>query len=179
MVEHKRRGWDEAEFIEGLKETFAPLEHLLEEGDKFDYERYRFFAAPNLNGGNEYVVFVQLTEDSPSVLVCPEIGETKMWPEIRPLPHVGILALQGTECFADMENGKAYLYRWLDWGECEMVDEHGVRARMATEAYWKRGGNDPEWLLFTGMGRTDKEPHGASMHMFSCSVVTTNQTGGS
>jgi len=178
MVVSNRPGWNEAEFIQGLKDTFKPVEHLLADGDQFDYDRYRFFAAPNLNGGNEYVVFIQLTEDSPSVQMCDEIGETKTWPEIAPLPHLGMLSLDGTECFSNVENGKPYLYRWLNWGECELVDENGVRARMATEAYWKRGGSDPEKLWFTGMGRSGNDPHGAGVHCIKCSVVTQNQTGG-
>ena len=57
--------FDRAAFIRKVRETFAPLEALLPEGDAFDYDEAMIFSGV-INGSQEHVVSVPMTTDSPS-----------------------------------------------------------------------------------------------------------------
>ena len=171
-------GWDRVAFVNSLRERVAVLEPLLCEGDAFDYERFRFFSAQDLNGGNETAVIVPLTKDSPSERARFDLVGTVPWTQIAPLPFVAFLPLDNTNCFGQVVNGVPYLQRCIDWNRVEFVNEHGDHVRDATSCYWERGSNKPEKLWFTGGAPESPagEPHGLGYHAPTCCTVTTNET---
>ena len=172
-------GWDRGAFVHGLRDALAPLEHLLQPGDAFDYDRFRFFAAQGLNGGNEVLAIVPLTPESPSELARYDIGNTIFWAQAAPLPLAAFLPLDNTDCFSVFANGMPYLMRCLDWDRTEFVDATGAHVRDASRTFWERGSQKPEWLQFTGGAPETPEgsPHGVNYHAPSCCTTTTNQSG--
>ena len=172
------QGWDRPAFVDSLRACVAVLEPLLREGDAFDYERFRFFSAQDLNGGNETLVIVPLTKESPSERARFDLVGTVPWAQIAPLPLAAFLPLDNTNCFGQVVNGVPYLLRCIDWDRVKFVDQHGAHIRNATTCYWERGSNKPEKLWFTGGAPEDtgSERHGAGYHATGCCTVTTNQT---
>jgi len=163
-------GWDPAAFVEYLEEVFEPMTPLLEEtGDVLDFERFRFFSGKDLNGADETVVIVPLTEDSPSYqwALLPE--EEAPLADIVPLPFVGFLALDPCDCFRTIENGVPYLYRILGYDvPAELVDADGEFVRSSTEFSWEDRGApaEGEWFLYRG---------NVIFHVIFCATTGTNQ----
>ncbi len=67
--------FDRDAFLAKVRAAFRPLEALLREGDELDYKHAALFSG-FLNGTDEHVVIVLLTEDSPSVERAEELGYT-------------------------------------------------------------------------------------------------------
>ena len=158
---------DRAVLVEEVQARFEGMSRFLAEttGDRLDFVNLRFFSATNLNGADETVVIVPLTEDSPSYQLALQSEEAAPLAGIAPLPLGGMLPLDPCTAFHSLENNVAYLFRAISYEDAEIVDEAGERIRMATEFSWNRGGNDPEWYMYRG---------NTVIHFQTCATIRVN-----
>ena len=156
--------FDRAAFVEQIREIFQPLEAYLNDGDEFNYDELAFFSAV-LNGWEEHLVIIQLTLESPSVVIGQHLGEELSWADVGPLPICGFLMLSPTDCIHTLEAGVPYLVRGLAWDRSEVIDAEGAFARYFT-THWLRGVSEGAWYTYRG---------NVEFHAYSCAVTTTNQ----
>jgi hypothetical protein len=156
--------FDRAAFIAKVRAAFRPLEALLPDGDELDYEHAALFSG-FLNGTDEHVVIVLLTEDSISVKRAEEMGYTLDWKDVGMLPLFAIMILPPTDCIRDVEYNVPYLVRGTDWDVAQLVDARGKVAR-TVETWWARGADEGVYYKFSG---------NVKIHIQSCTTVGVNQ----
>ncbi len=156
--------FDRDAFLAKVRAAFKPLEALLPDGDELDYEHAALFSG-FVNGTDEDVVIVLLTEDSASVKRAEELGYTLEWKNIGTLPLFAIMILPPTDCIRDVEFNVPYLVRGLDWDVAELVDPRGNVAR-TVETWWTRGADEGVYFKFSG---------NVKVHLQSCTTVGVNQ----
>ncbi len=156
--------FDRDAFLAKVRAAFKPLEALLPEGDELDYEHAALFSG-FLNGTDEHVVIVLLTEDSASVKRAEELGYTLEWKDVGKLPLLAIMILPPTDCIRDVEFNVPYLVRGLDWDVAELVDPRGKVAR-TVETWWARGADEGVYYKFSG---------NVKIHIQTCTTVGMNQ----
>ena len=128
--------FNRAAIIAEMRDTFAPMEALLKPGDVFDYDKL-FIGSVHLNGAEEHVVVVQLTEGSQSIVEAQSLGEYKLFSEIAPIPLFGLYPISPTDCFSGLVNETPYLCRALSWDQAEYVGVDGVCVKNP-EISWTR-----------------------------------------
>ncbi|MBU1049559.1 hypothetical protein KKG90_05980 [Candidatus Bipolaricaulota bacterium] len=158
--------FDRTAFIEKVQTAFANVEKLLGSGDAFDYEEVALFSGI-VNGYEEHVVFLPLTQSSVSYHLQRTLGDTKSWADISSLPLYGFYVLSPTNCINYLRMDTAYLVRAISWDRAEVVNSEGEVARMF--ASWARRG-EPAKAYFTFRGN-------AEFHSDTCWTTTTNQVG--
>jgi len=156
--------FDRAAFVDKVRAAFAPLEALLPDGDAFDYEEAAIFSGV-VNGWQEHVVIVPLTQASVSVYVGRHLGEEMSWADIDSLPIMGFYMMAPTDCIHTIKAETPYLVRGIAWDHAEVVNASGVVARMFM-TWWHRGEPTPQYYKF--LGNTE-------FHATTCTTVSTNQ----
>lgn len=158
--------FDRAAFVAYVEHTFRPLETLLAPGDSLDYERAAFFSG-FLNGRDEHLIVVLLTDSSPSVAKAEQLGRTLDWPEVGILPLFAIMVLPPTDCIRDVEYDTPYLVRGVSWSAGDVVDARGGFVR-DVQTWWARGAEpaEPLYLRFSG---------NLKIHLQTCVTISMNQ----
>ncbi len=156
--------FDRAAFIAEVRSTFRPLEAVLAPGDRFDYEHAAFFSG-FLNGRDEHVIVVLLTDDSPSVQKSAQLGYTLDWPDVGILPLFAVMVLPPTDCIRDVDYNVPYLVRGVSWDVGDVVDARGRFVR-DVQTWWARGTDEPMYLRFSG---------NLKVHLQTCVTASMNQ----
>jgi len=156
--------FNRAAFVAEIREVFAPIELLLAEGDKFDYEGALIFSGI-VNGWGEHVITLPLTEDSPSYQLAKLIGRELPWSNETNLPLGGFYIMDTTKCIHDLVPGVPYVIRSVSWEQAEVVDAAGQVARYF-ETEWIRGAEVDAWYAYSG---------NTFFHFGQCVIVGTNQ----
>ena len=156
--------FNRAAFLAEIREVFAPLEPLLAEGDKFDYEGVIIFSGI-VNDWGEHVITLPLTEDSPSYQLGKLMGNELLWSDVTNVPLGGFYLMDNTDCIHDLVPGVPYVIRGVSWEQAEVVDAVGQVARYF-ETKWTRGIEVDEWYAYTG---------NTVFHFALCVVISTNQ----
>lgn len=151
-------------FVAEIREVFAPLEPLLAEGDKFDYEGALIFSGI-VNGWGEHVITLPLTEDSPSYQLSKLMGRDLLWSDVTNVSLGGFYIMDTTNCIHDLVPGVPYVIRGVSWEQAEVVDQYGTVARYFNTK-WTRGIDVDAWYAYTG---------NTVFHFPTCVVITTNQ----
>jgi len=156
--------FDRAAFIEKVRNTFKPLEASLPDGDAFDYEEAALFSGI-VNGSQEHVVVVPLTQASLSFEVAKHLGEKKSWENIGTLPLFGFYMLSPTDCIHTLQPDTPYLARGIGWDRAEMVDAEGRIPRLFM-TWWRRGEPTPAYYKYSG---------NIEVHLETCTTSGSNQ----
>ena len=156
--------FDRAAFIRKVRESFAPLEPLLPEGDAFNYDEAMIFSGV-INGSQEHVVSVPMTTDSPSFNTAMHLGEQDSWAQAGKLSLFGFYMMPPTDCIHTLEPGTPYLVRGVAWDKAEVVDAGGEMARHFT-TWWHRGKAKPAYYRFSG---------NYEIHLETCTTASSNQ----
>ena len=164
MAVHASGLFDRAEFIAKVRQAFEPIEYLLNEADAFDYEEAAIFSGV-VNGSEEHVVFVPLTQASVSFDIARHLGEDTSWADIESLPLFGFYMLPPTDCIHTVEPDVPYLVRGISWDRSEVVDGSGVIARLFV-TWWRRGEPAPAYCKFSGNWE---------IHIQTCTTASSNQ----
>jgi len=93
--------FNRAAFVAEIREVFAPIESLLAEGDKFDYEGAIIFSGI-VNSWGEHVITLPLTEDSPSYQLALLIDRGLPWSQEINVPLGGFYIMDTTNCIHDL-----------------------------------------------------------------------------
>jgi len=158
--------FDRAAFIEKVRTAFAEVEGLLGSGDAFDYEEVALFSGI-VNGDEEHVIFLPLTQASVSYHLQGTLGDTKSWADIQSLPLYGFYVMSPTNCINYLALDTPYLVRAVSWDRAEVVNAAGEVARMFVS--WVRRG-EPAKGYYTFRGN-------AEFHADTCWTTSTNQVG--
>jgi len=164
LTVHATPIFDRAAFIERVRTAFAPLEALLPDGDAFDYEEAAIFSGI-VNGWEEHVIIVPLTQASVSFYVGKHLGEQTSWLDIDTLPLFGFYMMPPTDCIHTLKPDTPYLVRGISWDQAEVVDANDVVARLFM-TYWRRGEETPAYYKFLG---------NVEVHIQTCTTAGTNQ----
>ena len=156
--------FDRAAFLDRVRQTFAPLEALLPEGDAFDYDEAMIFSGV-VNGSQEHVVSVCLTRSSPSFQKAMTLGDSDSWADVGKLPMFGFYMMPPTDCIHTLEPDVPYLVRGFEWANAEVVDKDGNVAREFT-TWWHRGKPKPAYFKFSG---------NYEIHIETCGTASSNQ----
>jgi len=158
--------FDRAAFTDYVETTFRPLEAWLAPGDRFDYEHAAFFSG-FLNGRDEHLIVVLLTETSPSIEKGKQLGYSLGWSDVGILPLFAIMVLPPTDCIRDVEYNIPYLVRGLSWDTGDVIDARGTFVRDVATS-WARGGEpaEPLYLRFSG---------NLKIHLQTCTTISMNQ----
>jgi len=156
--------FDRAAFVEEVRQEFEPLEAILPAGDAFDYEEAAIFSGV-VNGWQEHVVIVPLTQASLSYYVGKHLGEELSWADIDTLPLFGFYMMPPTDCIHTLEPDTPYLVRGISWDQAEVVDANDVVARLFM-TFWRRGEETPAYYKFLG---------NVEVHIETCTTAGTNQ----
>jgi len=159
-----RSFFDRSVFIAQVRVAFKPLEALLPSGDEFDYEKAAFFSGV-LNGTDEHLVVVLLTDDSVSVENARQLRGNLTWEEVGKLPLFAIMVLPPTDCIRDVDYNTPYLVRSINWDEAEAVDERGRFVR-DVETWWEPEITQGLWFKFSG---------NIKVHLVTCTTASMNQ----
>jgi len=156
--------FDRPAFVENVRLAFEPLEQILPEGDAFDYEETAIFSGV-VNGWQEHVVIVPLTQASVSFYVAKHLGEDLSWVDIDSLPMFGFYMLPPTDCIHTLRPNTPYLVRGISWDQAEVVDANDVVSRLFG-TWWRRGEATPAYYKFLG---------NVEVHIETCGTATSNQ----
>jgi hypothetical protein len=156
--------FDRAAFIERVRQAFKPLEALLPDGDAFDYEETAIFSGV-VNGSQEHVVVVPLTQASLSFYVGEHLGEQLSWADIDTLPLFGFYMLPPTDCIHTLKPDTPYLVRGISWDQAEVVDANDTVVRLFM-TWWRRGEKTPAYYKFLG---------NIEIHIQTCTTASSNQ----
>ena len=164
LVAHGAPLFDRAAFLDGVRQAFVPLEALLPQGDAFDYEETAIFSGV-VNGSQEHVVIVPLTQASLSFYIAKHLGEELSWAGIESLPLFGFYMMSPTDCIHSLRPDTPYLVRGIAWDQAEVVDAGGAVARLFM-TWWRRGEETPAYYKFLG---------NVEVHCQTSSTVSTDQ----
>jgi hypothetical protein len=156
--------FDRAAFIDNVQDAFADLEELLGTGDAFDYEEAAIFSGV-VNGSQEHVVIVPLTQASVSFHIQKTLGNDMSWEDIDTLPLFGFYMMSPTDCIHSLEWNTPYLVRAVFWDRAEVVNASGEVERMFVT--WVRRG-EPASAYFTFRGNVE-------IHLETCWTASSNQ----
>jgi hypothetical protein len=156
--------FDRAAFIEKVRQVFRPLEGLLGEGNAFNYDEAMIFSGV-INGSQEHVVSVPLTEASVSLNTAKHLGEQNSWAQAGKLPLFAFYMMPPTDCIHTLEPDVPYLVRGVAWEKAEVVDAAGKMARHFT-TWWHRGKPKPAYYRFSG---------NYEIHLQTCTTASSNQ----
>ncbi len=158
--------FDRANFIREVRAAFAPLETWLASGDQFDYEHAAFFSG-YLNGRDEHLVVLLLSDSSPSMEKARQLGTTWSWQGASPLPLFAVMVLPPTDCVRDVGYNVPYLVRGLTWDTGDVIDASGAFVR-DVQTSWARGTEpaEPLYLRFSG---------NLKIHLQTCVTISMNQ----
>lgn len=156
--------FDRAAFIEKVRQTFEPLEALLHEGDAFDYEETSLFSGV-VNGSQEHVVVVPLTQASVSFNTARHLGEKTSWEDVGTLPLFGFYMLPPTDCIHTIAPDTPYLAQGIAWDRAELVDAGGGVPRLFV-TWWRRGDGTPAYFKYSG---------NVEIHLETCTTASSNQ----
>ncbi len=164
LVSHASPLFDRPAFIASVRQVFEPLEALLPEGDAFDYEEAAIFSGI-INGWQEHVVIVPLTQASVSFYIAMHLGEELSWADIDTLPMFGFYMLPPTDCIHTLKPDTPYLVRGISWDQAEVVDANDVVSRLFM-TWWRRGEKTPAYYKFLG---------NVELHFTTCGTASSNQ----
>ncbi len=156
--------FDRAAFLEKARQAFKPLEALLGEGDAFDYEETALFSGV-VNGSQEHVVIVPLTQASVSFNTAEHLGEHDSWANVGSLPLCAFYVIPPTNCIHTLQPDTPYLIRCVTWDRAEVVSAEEKVARMFM-TWWRRGEPSRQYYKFLG---------NVEWHIQTCTTFTTNQ----
>ena len=156
--------FDRAAFIEKVHQAFKPLEPLLGEGNEFDYDKSALFSGI-VNGSQEHVVVVPLTQGSASFDTAKHLGEHDSWDQVGKLPLFGFYMLSPTDCIHSLEPDTPYLARGIAWNRAEMVEAGGGIPRQFL-TWWRRGDATPAYFKYSG---------NVEIHIETCTTASSNQ----
>ncbi len=156
--------FDRAAFIGKVRQAFEPLEALLPGGDAFDYEETALFSGV-VNGAQEHVVVVPLTQASVSVDTAKHLGEKTSWESVGALPLFGFYMLPPTDCIHTIKSDTPYLARGIEWSRAELVDAGGGTPRLFM-TWWRRGDATPAYFKYSG---------NLEIHLETCTTASSNQ----
>lgn len=156
--------FDRAAFIERVRQAFGPLEALLPYGDAFDYEEAAIFSGV-VNGSQEHVVVVPLTQASVSFYIAKHLGEEASWADIDSIPLFGFYMMPPTDCIHTLDPDTPYLVRGISWDQAEVVDANDIVARLFM-TWWRRGEETPAYYRFAG---------NVEIHLETCTTSGSDQ----
>jgi hypothetical protein len=158
--------FDRVDFLRQVRTTFQPLEAWLAPGDQFDYDHAAFFSG-FLNGRDEHLVVLLLTDASPSVEKAKQLGTTSSWSDVGALPLFAVMVLPPTDCIRDVDYNVPYLVRGLSWEAGDVIDASGTFVR-DVQTSWARGTEpaEPMYLRFSG---------NLKIHLQTCTTISMNQ----
>jgi len=156
--------FDRTAFIENVRDAFADLEALLGTGDAFDYEEAAIFSGV-VNGYQEHVVIVPLTQASVSFHIQKTLGNDISWDDVDTLPLFGFYMMPPTDCIHTLESNTPYLVRAIFWDRAEVVNASGEVERLFVT--WVRRG-EPASAYFTFRGNLE-------IHLETCWTASSNQ----
>lgn len=156
--------FDRAAFLEKVRQAFKPLEALLDEGNAFDYEETALFSGI-VNGAQEHVVVVPLTQASVAFNAAKHLGEHDSWDQVGKLPLFGFYMLPPTDCVHTLEPDTPYLARGIAWDRAEMVDAGGEIPRLFM-TWWRRGDATPAYYKYSG---------NVEVHIETCTTASSDQ----
>jgi hypothetical protein len=156
--------FDRAAFIEKVRQAFGPLETLLPDGDAFDYEETAIFSGV-VNGSQEHLVLIPLTQASVSFNTAKHLGEKTSWEDVGVLPLFGFYMMPPTDCIHTLEPDTPYLARGIAWDRAELVDAEGRVPRLFV-TWWRRGEATPAYYKFSG---------NVWVHLETCTTAGSNQ----
>jgi len=156
--------FDRAAFIDKVRTAFADIENLLETGDAFDYEEVALFSGV-INGAQEHLVILPLTQASVSFHTQMTLGDDKSWQDIDTLPLYGLYIMSPTDCIHTLKPETAYLVRAASWDRAQAVNAAGEVERMLVT--WVRRG-EPASAYFTFRGNYE-------IHLQTCWTSSSNQ----
>jgi len=164
IVVHASPLFDRAAFVEKVRLAFEPLEAILPDGDAFDYEEAAIFSGV-VNGWQEHVVIVPLTQASVSIYVGKHLGEELSWADSATVPLFDFYMRPPTDCIHTLEPDMPYLVRGISWDQAEVVNAQDVVARLFM-TWWRRGEDTPAYYKFLG---------NVEVHIQTCTTAGTNQ----
>jgi hypothetical protein len=156
--------FDRAAFVERVRTAFGDVEALLQTGDAFDYEEAALFSGI-VNGSQEHVVVVPLTQASVSTQLQKTLGTDQSWKDISSLPLFGFYMLSPTDCIHTLDPDTAYLVRAISWERAELVAADGSVSRLFV-IWAQRGDPTPAYYEYRG---------NVKIHIDSCWTASSNQ----
>ena len=156
--------FDRAAFIDKVRTAFETVEHLLETGDAFDYDEVAIFSGV-VNGSQEHVVILPLTQASVSWHTQKTLGDHTSWDDISKLPLFGFYMLSPTDCIHTLKLDTPYLVRAVSWERAEVVNAADEVERMFVT--WVRRG-EPARAEYTFRGNV-------VIHFETCWTASSNQ----
>jgi hypothetical protein len=156
--------FDRSAFIDRVRDAFSGIEAMLGTGDAFDYEEAAIFSGI-VNGAQEHVVIVPLTQASVSFHLQKTLGNDVSWEDIDTLPLFGFYMMSPTDCIHSLDWDTPYLVRAVFWDRAEVVNANGEVERMFVT--WVRRG-EPTGAYFTFRGNVE-------LHLETCWTASSNQ----
>lgn len=156
--------FDRAVFIDKVRVAFADVEKLLGTGDAFDYEEVAVFSGV-VNGSQEHVVILPLTQASVSFHTQQTLGNHASWDDISKLPLYGFYMMSPTDCIHTLKLDTAYLVRAVSWERAEVINADDEVERMFVT--WVHRG-EPSKAYFTFRGNVE-------IHLETCWTASSNQ----
>lgn len=156
--------FDRGAFIEKVRGAFKPLEALLPDGDAFDYEETALFTGV-VNGSQEHIVIIPLTQASVSFNVAKHLGEKTSWEDVGVVPLYGFYMLPPTDCIHTVAPDTPYLVRGISWDRAEVVNAGGEVSRLFV-TWWRRGDPTPAYFKYSG---------NYEIHIETCTTASSNQ----
>ena len=153
--------FDRAAFID---KVFVDVEKLLGTGDAFDYEEVAVFSGM-VNGSQEHVVILPLTQASVSFHIQKTLGNDTSWNDIDKLPLYGFYMMSPTDCIHSLNLDTAYLVRAVSWERAEVVNAAGGVERMFV-TWVRRGESSKAYFAFRG---------NVEIHLETCWTSSSNQ----
>jgi len=92
--------FDRVALIGKARDALADVEALLCPGDAFDYEEVAIFSSV-INGAQEHLVFVPLTQASASFRTQMTLGSATSWEDVDTLPLYGLYMMSPTDCMVE------------------------------------------------------------------------------
>jgi len=151
------------QIVQAAREVFAPLEShpALQDGNKLDYERVALMSCVLNRGyqgksGDENMMIIPLTDDSPAAVRLKEIGELHHqgrhdevdWEAEGGVPYAVILVFEPNESVG-LPNGKPLLTLVTGWDSAHTEDSAGTFVRESTSCEWEPEGT-VEYMTFKG-----------------------------
>jgi len=144
-----------------IQSIFKPFEQFLNPGDEFDYAKLNI-ASCHLQGTLEGVVWLPLTEDSPTFQTVLGIEQGDEWP--GEIPFAGFYAISPNECFRAIEPETPYLVYVTGWESGEVRDVSGNVVRDA-QVFVQRPITEPNYVYLSGN----------TVYHMGCVKITMNQ----
>ena len=157
--------FDREAFIAKVTAVFQELNHLLREGDEFDFQAAMLFSGLP-NESQEHLVVVPLTANSVSVDYAKQVGSTFLWTDIGTITLFGLYLIEGTDCISILHTGQPYLAVCNAWNRANIIDAQGDLVR-EFKIWWHRGDSKRAYFKFSG--------DNMEIHLETCFTASSNQ----